>query len=145
MDLSGITAIDKEIAGELARYSGPFLGLNGLAAIDIEVATELGNCKATELELGGLTELDAGVCQALARIPGMIRLNGIESLTLQDEALLANRSGAVDLGGLKVLRSAKLAEKICEQPRNLFQLESLESAVAKVIAATIKHEQDNTI
>ena len=100
--LSGLTSIDKDVARELAKYSGVWvfedrpriykdgalvfqsekacLLLDGLTSINKEVAQELAKYKGKYLFLDGLTSIDKDVAQELAKFKGGLWLLGLTSI-----------------------------------------------------------------
>ena len=81
LDLDGLISINKDVAHELAKFSGYQLHLGKLSLIDNDVALELGKSQCQELYLDGLTSIDNDVAQELAKSKGWhLGLYGLTSI-----------------------------------------------------------------
>ncbi len=99
--LNGLISIDKDVAHELAKFSGYHLELGKLALIDNDVALELGKSKAQCLVLG-LTSIDKDVAQELAKFKrDYVSLHGLTSVSKDiAQELAKSKAHALSLDGL---------------------------------------------
>lgn len=102
--LRGLSELDPETAGALARHRGQTLALDGLIALPDDIARTLARHRGRGLSLGGLTHLDSGTAGILAEYRGRIALNGVAALTPGVAAALADHCGAsLSLVGIRQL------------------------------------------
>ena len=122
LDLSGLKAIDLEVARELANYTG-VLVLDGLESLTAELAGALAASKThTHLSLNGLRELDVDLARDLAQVRASLSLNGLPHLSTEvARALLQGNSAPRHLAGIQHL-NLQLAAVLCRYPRRYLNL-----------------------
>ena len=110
--LNGLKTITLPVLGRLASYKGS-LFLDGVETIEItaqdstRAETVFKNLGFTRFSLAGLKTVALPSLKALARFPGQLELNGLETLSEQQSGFLAEHTGpGLSLKGIKVLAMA---------------------------------------
>ncbi|MFO0940366.1 MAG: hypothetical protein U0930_06315 [Pirellulales bacterium] len=102
LSLKGLVEITPEVAEALAAHEGE-LALDGVTSLTEEAAVKLG-ANVGVLSLNQLKPT-AKILRALSKQNGLLRLNGIESLSSVETEALSQHHGTLELNGLKSLTS----------------------------------------
>jgi hypothetical protein len=135
LSLAALTTLSTRGQDGLAAFEGS-LSLPALRALTSGALAER-FVQQNDPIPANLVELSADAARALARLPGMLRLDGLKTLSAEAAGLLANRpKGGLSLRGLESL-SPEVARALVPTagPLILDGLESVTPEVAEILAA----------
>lgn len=120
LSLKGLTDLTPEVAQALANHEGELV-LDGVTELTEEAAGKLG-INAGALSLNQLKP-SVAVLKGLSRQKGLLRLNGIESLSSGQAEAIASHQGTLELSGLKSLSTE--CARVLSGSQNSLRLDGL--------------------